>query len=132
MPALSSTIFRTVYEEPTLFDGLYVNTTANYGSQKSFSVYREEEKNVVTGRKGDWKLAIWINHVKNPRFRLLELPELDIVINLPKSFALANAAIRLLHQTVNPLYRSKNIYMPLVRLSFPEVCFDLFPTASFF
>lgn len=79
----------------------------------------------MTGRLGDWKLALWINHVKNPRFRLLELPELDIYINLPKSFALANAAIRILHQTVNPLYRSKNAYMPLVRLPLPEVRFDL-------
>ena len=95
-----------------------LNTIANYESQKSYSVYRDTEKNIVTGRVGDWKLAIWINHIKNPRFRLLELPELDIYINLPKSFALANAAIRLLHQTVNPLYKSKNAYMPLVRLSF--------------
>lgn len=87
------------------------------GWQRSYAVFREEEKNIVTGRVGDWKLALWINHVKNPRFRLLELPELDIYINLPKSFALANAAIRILHQTVNPLYRSKNFYMPLVNLS---------------
>ena len=96
-----------------------MTTTANYGLQRSYAVYRDTEKNIVTGRVGDWKLAIWINHVKNPRFRLLELPELDIYMNLPKSFALANAAIRILHQTVNPLYKSKNAYMPLVRLSCP-------------
>lgn len=75
----------------------------------------------MTERIGDWKLALWINHVKNPRHRLLELPELDIYIKLPKSFALANAAIRIYHQTVNPLYKSKNAYMPLVRLSFVQV-----------
>lgn len=80
---------------------------------KSYAVYRDTEKSIVTERIGDWKLALWINHVKNPRHRLLELPELDIYIKLPKSFALANAAIRIYHQTVNPLYKSKNAYMPL-------------------
>nr|XP_024373060.1 protein CASC1-like isoform X3 [Physcomitrium patens] len=90
-----------------------MDQTTNYLLQKSYAVYRDTEKSIVTERIGDWKLALWINHVKNPRHRLLELPELDIYIKLPKSFALANAAIRIYHQTVNPLYKSKNAYMPL-------------------
>lgn len=89
--------------------------------QRSYDVWRDFQTNVVTGKVGDWKLALWINHVKNPRFRILNLPEIDTVVTLPKSFALANVAIRLLHQTVNPLYRSKNSFMPLVSICLPTI-----------
>ena len=90
-----------------------LDQTTNYLLQRSYDIWRDYETNIVTGKVGDWKLALWINHSKNPRFRLLEFPELDISVTLPKSFALANVAVRFLHQTINPLYRAKNSYMPL-------------------
>ncbi|CAM6047161.1 unnamed protein product [Sphagnum compactum] len=87
--------------------------TTNYLLQQSYGVWADKGKNIECGKIGSWKLALWVNHGKNPRFRVLELPEISVVLNLPKQFALANVAIRLLQKTANPLTRSRNTYMSL-------------------
>ena len=48
---------------------------------------------------GGFKYALWVNHVKNPRFKQIEVPELNIIAELPKSLALATIAVRLMHRT---------------------------------
>eukprot|EP01018_Ginkgo_biloba_P025956 Gb_33993 [translate_table: standard] len=60
-----------------------------------------------------WKLALWVNHAKNPRLQVLELPIICTVVDLPKSFSFANVAIRLQHNVVDPLLKSRNEYMSL-------------------
>ncbi|KAH9540161.1 hypothetical protein CY35_15G096400 [Sphagnum magellanicum] len=90
-----------------------LDSTTCYLLQFSYDLWKEKQETLMCGRVEDWKLALWINHVKNPRFRVLELPTLNMIVTLPKQFALANVAVRLLHQTVIPLYHSKNWYMPL-------------------
>ncbi|CAM6063179.1 unnamed protein product [Sphagnum tenellum] len=90
-----------------------LDSTTSYLLQFSYDLWKEKQETLVCGKVEDWKLALWINHVKNPRFRVLELPTLDMIVTLPKQFALANVAVRLLHQTVIPLYHSRNCYMPL-------------------
>eukprot|EP00218_Dolichomastix_sp_CCMP3274_P016149 CAMPEP_0170133928 /NCGR_PEP_ID=MMETSP0033_2-20121228/1611_1 /TAXON_ID=195969 /ORGANISM="Dolichomastix tenuilepis, Strain CCMP3274" /LENGTH=645 /DNA_ID=CAMNT_0010369463 /DNA_START=48 /DNA_END=1981 /DNA_ORIENTATION=+ len=43
------------------------------------------------------KYGLWVNHAKNPRFKSIEMPELSLVAELPKSLALASIAVRLTH-----------------------------------
>lgn len=45
--------------------------------------------------RADFKYALWVNHVKNPRFKQIEVPELGITAELPKSLAVASIAVRL-------------------------------------
>jgi len=62
--------------------------------------------------RADFKYALWVNHVKNPRFKQIEVPELHIVAELPKSVALATIAVRLTHRTYcNFHYRCRNELM---------------------
>jgi cancer susceptibility candidate protein 1 len=53
----------------------------------------------VHDSRADFKYALWLNHVKNPRFKQIEVPELNIVAELPKSVALATIAARMTHRT---------------------------------
>lgn len=52
----------------------------------------------VHDSRGGFKYALWVNHVKNPRFKQIEVPELNIVAELPKSVALATIAVRMIHR----------------------------------
>jgi hypothetical protein len=38
--------------------------------------------------------GMWVNTSKNPRFKLIEMPQLQLSIEIPKSIALANVALR--------------------------------------
>lgn len=84
--------------------------------QDSFQVYRETQEQASSCRTEDWKLALWVNHSKNARFRVLDLPELPMVLNLPKQFALSVCSVRLrqslLHKEL--VIKSKNVYMSVV------------------
>lgn len=49
---------------------------------------------------------------------MLDLPEVDVAMNLPKQFALANVAIRLQHRMADPITKSKNSYMAIVGIDY--------------
>ncbi|KAJ7292287.1 hypothetical protein O6H91_Y288200 [Diphasiastrum complanatum] len=88
------------------------NTTAHL-LERSHEYWKQTGESTQCVGKDDWKLALWVNHGKNPRFRTLEFPSISTFLTLPKQFALANLALRLYHQIKDPLYRSTNSYMSL-------------------
>ncbi|KAL3691600.1 hypothetical protein R1sor_005251 [Riccia sorocarpa] len=90
-----------------------LDQTTAYLLHRSHEYWRDKQQNIFCAKARDWKLAFWINHQKNPRFRTLELPEVDIIVNLPKQFALANVALRLQHRMADPVTKSKNSYMSM-------------------
>lgn len=57
--------------------------------------------------------GVWINFAKNPRLKQIEFPEIGAVIELPKSLALANIAVRLLQAPASSALRARNGYMPV-------------------
>ena len=62
-----------------------------------------DEKSVVTGQLGSFKYGLWVNVAKNPRLKMIEMPELGVVAELPKSLALASIAIRFTHLSYDDL-----------------------------
>jgi len=66
----------------------------------------------VSNARKDFKYALWVNHAKNPRFKLIEVPDLNLTAELPKSLALASIAVRLVHRTYdNFTEHTKNEFM---------------------
>ncbi|BBN15262.1 cancer susceptibility candidate protein 1 [Marchantia polymorpha subsp. ruderalis] len=90
-----------------------LDQTTAYLLHRSHEYWRDKQQNIFCAKAQNWKLAFWINHPKNPRFRMLDLPEVDVAMNLPKQFALANVAIRLQHRMADPITKSKNSYMAI-------------------
>lgn len=66
----------------------------------------------VHDSRSGFKYALWANHVKNPRFKQIEVPELDIVVELPKAIAVATIAVRMVHRNYCSFqHRCKNELM---------------------
>ncbi|KAH7286159.1 hypothetical protein KP509_33G060600 [Ceratopteris richardii] len=86
------------------------HTTA-YLLHKSYEVYKQTNESSFFAINGDWKVYLWVNHMKNPRLRVLNEPTLQITISIPKAFAFANVAIRLYHQSLNPPSESTDVYV---------------------
>lgn len=69
------------------------------------------------------KCGMWININKNPRVKVIEMPDLDIVAEIPKSVALATVAVRILQipPSIAVKLLSKNKYANIGGL----ISFDL-------
>ena len=51
-----------------------------------------------------FKYALWLNHVKNPRFKSIEVPELgNLTLELPKPVVLATVGVRAFHKSSDAL-----------------------------
>jgi cancer susceptibility candidate protein 1 len=67
----------------------------------------------------DFKYGLWVNLAKNLRVKIVEYPELGMNSDLPKSLALSNIAIRMLHYAQDPTVPAK----PVKLLAVGGVCF---------
>ena len=55
-------------------------------------------------RRPGFKYALWLNHVKNPRFKSIEVPELgNLTLELPKPVVLATVGVRAFHKSSDAL-----------------------------
>lgn len=60
----------------------------------------EDGEILVNCVRDDFKYALWMNHVKNPRFKAIEVPEFDsLLLELPKELSMATIAMRAFHRT---------------------------------
>ncbi|MCO5587588.1 hypothetical protein L7F22_041537 [Adiantum nelumboides] len=88
-----------------------MDRTTAYLLNKSYEVFKQTNETAVWATAGEWKVYLWINHMKNPRLRALHEPTLAITITIPKAFTFANVAVRTYHQMLNPFLKSANIYL---------------------
>ncbi|KAI5082126.1 hypothetical protein GOP47_0001869 [Adiantum capillus-veneris] len=88
-----------------------MDRTTAYLLNKSYEVFKQTNESTVWAMAGEWKIYLWINHMKNPRLRALHEPTLGVTITIPKAFTFANVAIRAYHQMLNPFLKSANIYL---------------------
>ena len=65
--------------------------------QHSDEYANEKGECQVSSISENFRCAVWVNYTKNPRTKTVDFPELDFYIDLPKSLALANVSLRLLH-----------------------------------
>lgn len=79
--------------------------------------YADEQANekgeIQMGHKqGDFQWAVWVNTSKNPRMKTVEMSQLNLVVEIPKSIALAIVAMRVQHRTGDEFFAScTNQYM---------------------
>jgi cancer susceptibility candidate protein 1 len=66
--------------------------------------YQDENGEIIVfdSREG-FKYVLWLNHVKNPRFKLVDVPELRVSVELPKPLTLATVAVRVIHRAYDTL-----------------------------
>eukprot|EP00249_Psilotum_nudum_P003896 c17397_g2_i1 orf=115-585(+) len=88
-----------------------MNHTTAYILCKSHEVWKQTGESTFYGVLGDWKIFLWVNHGKNPRLRMLEIPALSTNISVPKSLLFTDLAIRFYHQVIDPLFSSNNAYV---------------------
>jgi len=63
--------------------------------QRSDEFYNKETQSCVAMLPAEGcRYGLWVNLAKNPRMKMIELPELSITIELPKALALASIAVR--------------------------------------
>ncbi|KXZ46913.1 hypothetical protein GPECTOR_39g407 [Gonium pectorale] len=61
--------------------------------------YANEKNEIQLGHvAGTFKWGIWVNTAKNPRLKVVEMPSLGVVLDIPKQIALANVALRVQHR----------------------------------
>ncbi|GAX81362.1 hypothetical protein CEUSTIGMA_g8793.t1 [Chlamydomonas eustigma] len=75
--------------------------------------HANDKGEVQTGLKqGSFQLAVWVNTSKNPRMKTVEMPQLNMVVDIPKQIALASVAMRVQHRACDEFYRRcTNEYM---------------------
>ena len=63
--------------------------------------HQNEDGDILVHRvRDDFKYALWMNHVKNPRFKAITVPEFDdLSLELPKELSMATIAMRAFHRT---------------------------------
>lgn len=83
--------------------------------QASYGEYATSGEATCTASSESSKLAIWINHARNPRARTFDFPSAGFTMELPKPLALANVAVRLLQKEADPGLKSRNEFTNLVR-----------------
>lgn len=44
--------------------------------------------------QGSFQFALWVNTSKNPRMKTVEMPQMNLVIDIPKQIALASVSMR--------------------------------------
>lgn len=83
-----------------------------YVLQYSSKTPNEKNEFQVCKKGGGLKCGMWININKNPRVKVIEMPDLDVVAEIPKSVALATVAVRILQipPSIAPMRQSKNKY----------------------
>jgi len=60
----------------------------------------EDGEILVNCVRDDFKYVVWMNHVKNPRFKAIEVPEFDgLSLELPKELSMATIALRAFHRS---------------------------------
>ena len=60
----------------------------------------EDGEILISCVRDDFKYALWMNHVKNPRFKAIEVPEFDsLSLELPSEMSMATIALRAFHRT---------------------------------
>ena len=60
----------------------------------------EDGEILVNCVRDDFKYALWMNHVKNPRFKAIEVQDFDgLSLELPKELSMATIALRAFHRT---------------------------------
>lgn len=71
---------------------------------------------------GAHEWAIWVNTSKNPRLKQVELPQLSMVVDVPKAIALANIAMRVQRRTADEFFeRASNEYMAVGGVLYPDL-----------
>ncbi|QDZ17620.1 axonemal protein [Chloropicon primus] len=94
-----------------------------YVLQYASKTPNEKNEFLVCEKSKGLKCGIWININKNPRVKVIEMPDLDIVAEIPKSVALATVAVRILQvpPSISVQRLSKNKYINVGGL----ISFDL-------
>ena len=89
-----------------------VDKTYAYVLQYSAKTPNEKNEFLVCKKNQGLKCGMWININKNPRVKVIEMPDLDIVAEIPKSVALATVAVRILQYppSIAVKHVSKNKY----------------------
>ncbi|GAQ79276.1 hypothetical protein KFL_000270350 [Klebsormidium nitens] len=81
--------------------------------QSSYAEFAASGEATCTASSDSSKLAIWVNHARNPRARTFDFPAVGFTMELPKPLALANVAVRLLQKEADPGLRSRNEFSNL-------------------
>ncbi|GBG63093.1 hypothetical protein CBR_g36580 [Chara braunii] len=78
-------------------------------------IYHTSGENIFTASTPNLRIGLWINHAKNPRLKTIEFPAIGAALEIPKSLALANVAIRVQQQDIDHLVHSsdKDASMPI-------------------
>ena len=64
----------------------------------------EDGEIMIHDARPGFKYALWLNHVKNPRFKAIEVPELgNLTLELPKPVVLATVGVRAFHKSSDAL-----------------------------
>ena len=63
--------------------------------------HQNEDGEILVHRvRDEFKYALWMNHVKNPRFKAIHVPDFDdLCLELPKELSMVTIAIRAFHRT---------------------------------
>ncbi|GIL57326.1 hypothetical protein Vafri_12587 [Volvox africanus] len=62
--------------------------------------YANERNEIQLGHvAGTFKWGVWVNTAKNPRLKVVEMPQLGVTLDIPKQIALANVALRVQHRS---------------------------------
>ncbi|GLC60963.1 hypothetical protein PLESTB_001700500 [Pleodorina starrii] len=62
--------------------------------------YANDRNEIQMGHvAGTFKWGIWVNTAKNPRLKVVEMPQLGVTLDIPKQIALANVALRVQHRS---------------------------------
>ncbi|KAG2486777.1 hypothetical protein HYH03_014576 [Edaphochlamys debaryana] len=62
--------------------------------------YANDKNEIQLGTTaGSFKWGVWVNTAKNPRLKVVEMPQLGVTLDIPKQIALANVALRVQHRS---------------------------------
>eukprot|EP00798_Chlamydomonas_sp_ICE-L_P022454 gene22454-29569_t len=87
---------------------LWVNTTKN--------------PRMKTVEMGAFQWSLWVNTTKNPRTKTVEMVHLNLVVDIPKSIALANIGMRIQHRTEDEYFtRCTNEFMAVGGVLYAEL-----------